>query len=180
VRDVSGFLGSPSRGPTRVPTARIFVRGSVRAISDSNFTWIPMAWWNAPPSFCRCDLTHQYTVGTQMSIWKTNSSWNDYLDRARNALRERPCSEAITSQEILQPSYKVHMCGGCRQLICGLPEFSRHVGEEVDRVVSKVRELLHLSFLDILVNLVPFRSLWIYLLTRRSTGLRDGFSTTHY
>jgi hypothetical protein len=93
-------------------------------------------------------------VGTQRSDWMPNSLWIDYLGRARNALQEHPCSEAITNQEILRLSYKVQMCDGCWQLICGLPEFSRFLGEEVDRVVSNVRGLLYLSFLDILVDLI--------------------------
>jgi hypothetical protein len=83
-----------------------------------------------------------------------NSSWIDYLGCTCNALQEHPCSKTITNQEILWPSYKVQMCDGCWQLICGLPEFSHSLGEEVDRVVSNVRGLLYLSFLDILVNLI--------------------------
>jgi len=67
------------------------------------------------------------------------------MDRACNVLREHPFSEAITDPAVLRPSYQVKMCDGCRQLICGLPEFSRYLGEEVDRVVSKVIGLLHLS-----------------------------------
>ena len=118
------------------------------AISGYNFAWIPPApitWWSATSTYCRCQTKYQYTLGAQQSSWLANTSWNEYLDRARNALLEHPCSEAITNQVILRPSYQVFMCDECRKLICGLPEFSRYLGEEVDRVVSNVRGRLYLS-----------------------------------
>jgi len=121
---------------------------AVRAISGVNFTWIPpapIAWWSATSTMCNCKPRYQYTLGAQKSSWVANSSWGGYLDRARNTLREHPCSGAITNQAILRPSYQASMCDGCRQLICGLPEFSRYLGEEINRVVSNVRGLLHLS-----------------------------------
>ena len=121
---------------------------AVIAISGINFTWIPpapIAWWSAASTTCPCRPKYQYTLGPQMSSWMANSSWSGYLERACNALREHPYSGAITKQGILRPSYQVYMCDGCRQLICGLPEFSRYLGEEVDRVVSNVRGVLHVS-----------------------------------
>ena len=121
---------------------------AVRALSDHNFTWIPAAsinWWSAS-AHCRCPTNYRFTLGeAYISSWTPNSAWSDYLDRACNALREHPFSEAITNPVVLRPSYQVKMCDGCRQLICGLPEFSRYLGEEVDRVVAKVGGLLHLS-----------------------------------
>lgn len=119
-----------------------------RAISSYTFTWIPPAptsWWSATPANCLCTTKYRWILGTQQSRWVANASWNDYLDRARTTLREHPCSEAITQQWFLRPSYQVYICDGCRPLICGLPEFGRYLGEEVDRVVSDVRGLLHLS-----------------------------------
>ena len=121
---------------------------ALEAISGCNFTWIPPApttWWSATSTFCRCQARYQYTLGAQQSSWLANKAWNEYLDRARNALLEHPSSEAITDQVILRPSYQVSMCDECRKMICGLPEFSRYLGEEVDRVVSNVRGLLYLS-----------------------------------
>ena len=116
---------------------------AVRAISGHNFIWIPVtrAWW-CDSKTCRCPTSHRFTLGVRTFMWVPNSAWSDYVDCACNALREHPCSEAITNPVIIQPSYQVKMCDGCRQLICGLPEFSRCLGEEVDRVVSKVRGLL--------------------------------------
>lgn len=56
-----------------------------------------------------------------------------------------PCtSEAITNQLILLPSYQEEMCDECQKQIAGLLEFSRYLGEEVNRVASNVRELLYL------------------------------------
>ena len=114
---------------------------AVKAISGPNFRWIPSTtWWSDRSVNCRCLQVgkHRYTLGI-WSDWMPNSSWCDYLDRARSVLLEHPCSEAIMNPVILRPSYQAQMCDGCRKLICGLPEFSRYLGEEVDRVVSKVR-----------------------------------------
>jgi len=128
---------------------------AVRAISGPNFRWIPSTtWWSDQSADCCCLGEHRYTLGSWSAGWTPSSSWGDYLDRARNVLREHPCSEAIMDEVVLEPSYQVQMCDECRKLICGLPEFSRHLGEEVDRVVSGVRGLLHFSFHDILVNLI--------------------------
>ncbi len=116
---------------------------ATRAVSVRNFKWISPAlttwWWSATSASCRCSK-FQFTLGTEGSSWLANSSWNDYLDRARNALREHPCSEAVTTQAVLRPSYQAVMCAECRQRICGLSEFSCYLGEEVERVVSEVRE----------------------------------------
>ena len=115
------------------------------AIYGYNFAWISPTWWSDTSTVCYCAPKYQYTLGAQKASWVPNSSWTSYLDRARNALREHPHSGAITNQVILLPSYQAPMCEGCRKLICGLPEFSGYLGEEVDRVVSRVRGLLHLS-----------------------------------
>ena len=120
---------------------------AVGAISGHSFPWIPPQptnWWSAHTD-CRCLKSYGYSLGAQRSNWSPSPAWVGYLDRARNALREHPCSEAITDPAVMRPSYQVDMCDLCRHLICGLPEFSRLLGEEVDRVVSKVRGLLHLS-----------------------------------
>jgi hypothetical protein len=120
---------------------------AVEAISSHNFTWIPAGattWWTASAN-CHCPIKYRFTLGAQMSRWVPSSAWSDYLDRACDALREHPCSKAVTNPVVIRPSYQVKMCDGCRQLVCGLPEFSRYLGEEVDRVVSKVRGLLSLS-----------------------------------
>jgi hypothetical protein len=89
--------------------------------------------------------------GPAKSAWWISNSWHDYLDRARIALRERPCSEAVTNQAILRPAYEANMCDRCRRRTCGLSEFSRYLGEEVERVVSEVRGAFA-SFFDILAD----------------------------
>ena len=72
----------------------------------------------------------------------------DYVDRAVEALKTHPCSEAITTQAILLPSYQADMCDECRKQIAGLSEFSRYLGEEVDRMVANVRERFYPSFIQ--------------------------------
>jgi hypothetical protein len=117
---------------------------AVEAISGRTYKWIhkgQTTWWSASSAHCRCSTTLFY-LGSKPSQWVANSSWGDYVDRAVKALKTHPCSEAITNQAILLPSYKAEMCGDCGKKIAGLSEFSRYLGEEVDRVVSNVRELL--------------------------------------
>jgi hypothetical protein len=118
---------------------------AVKAISTNNtFTWIPPApttWWATYDGGCGCSNPLELRFGPAKFLWRVNSSWRDYLDRARIALRERPCSEAVTNQAILRPAYvsEEWMCDKCRKRTCGLSEFSRYLGEEVERVVSEVR-----------------------------------------
>lgn len=99
---------------------------------------------------CSCN-TQRIVVGPDRIV--VNLSWRNYFDRAGDALRTRPCSEAVTQAEILRPSYEEEVCDKCRKEICNLSEFSRHLGEEVDKVVSKVRALPSF-FSDIRTNLV--------------------------
>jgi BTB/POZ domain len=124
---------------------------AVTTISGDNLTWVTPAqgdlWklariktsWN-----CNCDRRNIF-VGppgsgtTWGSHWYAHASWSNYITRAHNALREHPCSKAVTHEDILNPSYKESMCSECRQSIFGLPEFSRQLGEEVDRCVAEVR-----------------------------------------
>ena len=117
---------------------------AVNGISSRNFVWITpaQATWSGATSLNCCCSKQSITLGPDRTVWFANSSWNDYIDRALVALKEQPCSEAITSQGILRPSYQVWMCDECRQRICGLSEFSRMLGEEIERIVSNVRELL--------------------------------------
>ncbi|KAI0255964.1 hypothetical protein BJV78DRAFT_1174774 [Lactifluus subvellereus] len=124
---------------------------AVTAVQNTRLTWITPAqislWKVAGPAGerppnCRCTL-YNYTFGTQGNQpWLIHSSWIDYMNRARGALREHPCSEAVTHHDVLVPSYQESMstmCQGCQRRICGLSEFSRYLGEEVDRRAAKVR-----------------------------------------
>jgi len=117
---------------------------AVKAISGDVFGWIPAnppPWWGVAPSAnCRCNK-HSYGFGPR-SHWSAHTTWGDYLNRARKALRKHPCSEAITNQDILRPSYQAQMCDECKKQIAGLSEFSRYLGEEVERAVSKVSLIL--------------------------------------
>ncbi len=130
---------------------------ALTAIPDNNiFIWMPPApttWWlSTPEGSCDCNSPFKLWFGPAKSVWRVNKSWRDYLDRARDALREHPCSEAVTNQAILRPSYEARpMCDRCRKRSFGLSEFSRYLGEEVEKVVSEVREALA-SFFDTLAN----------------------------
>lgn len=121
---------------------------AVTTNQGARLTWITPAqssWWNVagpgdrPPN-CRCALV-SYTLGTQGShTWQIHVAWANYIGRARQALREHPCSKAVTHHDVLLPSYQEAMCQGCQQRICGLSEFSRYLGEEVDRRTAQVRK----------------------------------------
>jgi hypothetical protein len=120
---------------------------AIKAISGDVFGWIPAnppPWWSVTSANCFCNR-HGYRFGPRSSYWSAHTSWGEYLNRARNALRKHPCSEAITNQEMLRPSYQAQMCEECKKQIVGLSEFSRYLGEEVERAVSKVRLLSHTS-----------------------------------
>ena len=119
---------------------------AIKAISGNVFGWIPAdppPWWAVASASCRCNRV-SYGFGPR-SHWSAHSSWGDYLTRARKALRKHPCSEAITNQDILRPSYQAQMCDECKKQTVGLSEFSRYLGEEVERAVSKVRLLFPIS-----------------------------------
>ena len=120
---------------------------AVKAISGNVFGWIhtdPPPWWSVASANCCCNR-HDYRFGPKRTQWSAHTSWGDYLNRARKALRKHPCSEAITNQDILRPSYQAQMCDECKKQIVGLSEFSRYLGEEVERAVSKVRLLFPIS-----------------------------------
>jgi BTB/POZ domain len=120
---------------------------ATKCISASKLSWITpaQATWSGPTN---CDCTkHRYELGPARTAWPANSSWKDYIDRALVALKEHPCSEVVTNQEVLRPSYNAWMCNECRQRICGLSEFSRMLGEEVERIVSNVSSYIFLGTL---------------------------------
>ena len=120
---------------------------AIKRISSRDFTWITPAQatcsW-ATPTKCRCDK-QTFMLGPTRTVCWANSSWSGYIDRALVALQGHPCIEAVTNQGIIEPSYQASMCDECRRRICGLSEFGRMMGEEVERVVSSVRGLLRLS-----------------------------------
>jgi hypothetical protein len=142
---------------------------AVKAISGHKYTWIPKPgrdWWSTTPHVCcKCNKI-VFRFGSDFygdggyfghcdSSWSTHISWGKYVDRAVEALKTQPCGEAITNKAILLPSYQAEMCDVCRKHIAGLSEFSRYLGEEVDRVVSNVRERSYL--LNLLADLIlPF------------------------
>lgn len=131
---------------------------AVSTISSYQFAWLTprQTWWGSSNPICNCDKDKQAVtvmVGSNyQSSWRASTSWSSYIDRARNALGERPCSEAVMDHEKLRLSYQGKMCDPCRKCICGLSDFSRHLGEEVERRVSRVRGPL-ISFLDTLADL---------------------------
>jgi BTB/POZ domain len=129
---------------------------ALAAIADDHFSWFAPAkkgWWEIVQpdrvTYCKCD---KRTLGfgpqardrrawhNSSTIWHAHVSWGNYINRARDALREHPCSKAVTHLDILKPSYEEPMCDTCQQSICGLSEFSRCLGEEVDKRVSQVRK----------------------------------------
>jgi BTB/POZ domain len=145
---------------------------------EENLTWITKAtqsrWWELTepdrPTSCQCGA-HDFWLGESDGTfalheyfnrlrWAANASWSNYINRARDALRKHPCSEAVTHHDILKPSYKQSMCHECQKRICGLSEFSRYLGEEVDRRTAQVRRFL-LPFLTRRSLVSLWRLLWI-------------------
>jgi len=116
---------------------------AIKAISGRRFQWIHegSTWWSSTTfahSSSICSSRIYFSLGSSGSSFQVSPSWSEYVDRAVNALKTHPCSEAITNEAILLPSIRAKMCDGCRQQVAGLSEFSRYLGEEVDRVVSNV------------------------------------------
>ncbi|KAH9995444.1 hypothetical protein BJV74DRAFT_830141 [Russula compacta] len=114
---------------------------AVSAISGHRFKWITSeqtAAWGHFSGVCSCK-NRSFIIGPKSQRMVVNdASWGGYIDLVREILKVHPCSEAITQYEIFQPFYKVKMCEGCRESICGLSEFSRYLREEVERLVSNV------------------------------------------
>ena len=79
------------------------------------------------------------------SPWQASTPFHNFITRSLNVLMERPCREAVTGFDFLDISYKQNVCDRCQLTLLGLPEFSRLVGEEVERRVSEVR---HYRFLQ--------------------------------
>ncbi|KAI9441080.1 hypothetical protein BJY52DRAFT_1320684 [Lactarius psammicola] len=117
---------------------------AAEAVSGSHLTWItssPHTWWNpANDIMCQSNtcVRYHYTVGPSRYTWDASAPCYNYITRARNALLEHPCSEAVTHHVFLKLSYVEPACFPCRLDMLGLAEFSRLLGEEVERRVSKV------------------------------------------
>jgi hypothetical protein len=112
---------------------------AAKAVADHELRWITLeqaTWWSGHA--CQnCDRD-RLLLGSYRYV-HVHISWSDYIDRAHDALRKHPCSEAVTQPEIIEPSYLAKMCDKCRKEICYLWEFSRYLGKEVERLVSEVR-----------------------------------------
>jgi hypothetical protein len=114
-------------------------------------TWITKShstWWDLAnrEDTCKC-VTYRYTLPyhyasastTWPRTWVASSPYHDFITRTHNVLLEQPCREAVTGHEFLAPSYKMEVCDHCRLTLLGLPEFSRLLGDEIERRISEVR-----------------------------------------
>ena len=126
---------------------------AAQAITGSHFTWISSShqtWWDlaGPTVICMsgpCQgQRRQYKIGRGQSMctWSAPPTYFEYITRAHVVLLEHPCREAVTNPVFLAPSYKGKACINCRLSLEGLPEFSRLLGDEVERRVSEVRHFL--------------------------------------
>jgi len=78
-------------------------------------------------------------------VWSCNPVWSDYIACARDALRECPSSKAVTGRDMITPS----LSKGCADGQCsafGLFEFSTCLGQEVEKRVRNVSEIICFSF----------------------------------
>ena len=127
---------------------------AAEVVSDSDLTLISSpqeTWWDfanltCPPSFL-CRPRHPYTMNHHQSdssgrIWTAPPAYHDYITRAHKVLLEQPCREAVTNDVFLGPSYKEKGCQTCQLTMIGLSEFSRLLGDAVERHVSAVRYFL--------------------------------------
>ncbi|KAF8267381.1 hypothetical protein EI94DRAFT_1801721 [Lactarius quietus] len=115
---------------------------AAQTISGKHLTWIAFSnstWWDLANIGCpsRCPR-YEYKLGHSRSSWPASVPYHDFITRTLNILLEHPCQEAVTKHEFLHPSYKENACKDCRLTSLGLPEFSRLLGEEVERRVSEV------------------------------------------
>jgi hypothetical protein len=64
-----------------------------------------------------------------------STPYHNFITRAHNVLLEQPCQEAVTKYHFLEHFYKenLEVCDRCRLTLFGLLEFSRLLGEEVER-----------------------------------------------
>ena len=142
------------------------------AVSGSELYWITSShsissWQNlannpqCPQSQSSKCLRHQYRIKKHDTVttrryddynpyvyWNATTPYYNYITRVHSVLLEHPCREAVTNHIFLEPFYKEgNGCQTCRLTLLGLPEFSRILGEEIERRISEVRHFLA-YFLD--------------------------------
>ncbi|KDQ61499.1 hypothetical protein JAAARDRAFT_54860 [Jaapia argillacea MUCL 33604] len=66
--------------------------------------------------------------------------WREYVNRARNALRERPCGEVVTTASLMWPALiNAASCSTCSALAHNdLTEFAKVFAEEVEQTTTKI------------------------------------------
>lgn len=120
-------------------------------LSSKHLDWITPAdsWgWDFPDDRCKCPR-HWYTVelmGSSQTTWKATFVIHDYIKRARVALQEHPCREALAELSFV-PTYEEdeydETCENCLYTASpSMPEFRRLLGDEVEKRVSKVKLFL--------------------------------------
>ena len=130
---------------------------AAEAVTGTRLTWITKsdcAWWDLANTRCaskcstysyrlaldpqevRSTFTPVYTPSEP--IWVASTPYHNFITRAQSVLLEHPCQEAVTAYHFLDPFYKEKVCDNCQLTLRGLPEFSRLLGEEVERRVSEV------------------------------------------
>ncbi|KAH9004807.1 hypothetical protein EDB86DRAFT_3072274 [Lactarius hatsudake] len=122
---------------------------AVKVVSDDHIlVKLPhdSAWWDFKDKCVSGCRKYHYKVGPSDSwdSWDATAPWHDYITRARDTLLEHPCSEAVTNDSLLKPSYMTveRICMSCQRTLYCLSYFSRILGEEVERRVSEVMHFL--------------------------------------
>ena len=112
---------------------------AIAVISDRDYSWIAYRLPDASTWFGESCSCTRFSIKVGESHYSVHKSWIGYIERACDALRDRPCSGAITHYGILGPSFEDEtMCDFCRRFIHRLVALSHHLGEEVDRRVEEV------------------------------------------
>jgi hypothetical protein len=128
---------------------------AAQATSDTDLCiWITKShstWWDlaSREGTCKC-VTYRYTLPYHYAsawprIWVASSPYHNFITRTHKVLLEHPCREAVTGHQFLAPSYKVEVCDHCRLTLLALPEFSRLLGDEIERRISEVRHYSMIS-----------------------------------
>ena len=123
------------------------------ALYNKHLAWITSSdiyGWDIPGERCRCPR-YRYTVDSPHSTWKVTYLCHQYIKHARIVLLEHPCREAVADLSCIAPTCDEdeydEICETCLFTTPSLPEFSRLLGDEVEKRVSMVRHFLA-YFLD--------------------------------
>lgn len=128
---VAGFARVSAQTGAHWPGGRLFKR----------IDWLPRTTY----TFFVCDCGTggaecSVKIGSDVHMLSGRGYWRSYLERAEQALKERPVGSVVQESAVIVPSFKAAGdCYHCRHYIYeDLTEFAEHMAKEVDRAVKAV------------------------------------------